>query len=99
MSDSIPRLFTPEEIGDRLGRSAYWVKKQCRLGLFPHTWSSGAYRFTSGHFAEILRVLERRPSNGQRQGNGGTVRRRATPTSGEPVVHLRARRPRRSKGA
>ncbi len=94
----LPRLYTPEEIAEPIGRRPWWVKEQCRRGRFPFIKAGGAYRFTSEHFAEILRLLEHRP--GQPQQRTTAAGRRAKPqTSPEPVVQLRARQPRRARGA
>lgn len=94
----LPRLHTPEALGKTLGRSGWWVREQCRRGLFPHTRAGGAIRLTDSQVAEILRILERRPDQGQQQGRGATTgRRRTQKQPAEQVVQLRARQPRRSR--
>ncbi|GGM65746.1 hypothetical protein GCM10012275_40430 [Longimycelium tulufanense] len=96
--NGLPILYSPEEVGKRLGRSGWWVREQCRRDRFPHTRAAGAIRFTSEQFGEILRILERRPEFPQQQGNaiGRRCRQQAPRTS---VVQLRARPPRRARSA
>jgi hypothetical protein len=71
-SNGLPILYTPEEVGKRLGCSGWWVREQCRRDRFPHTRAAGAIRFTCEQFGEILRILERRPESPQQQGGQGT---------------------------
>lgn len=95
----LPPLHTPEAVGKRFGRSGWWVREQCRRGRFPHTRAAGAIRFTNEQFAEILRILERRPSEAPQQ-QGSAVGRRAQPKALEAsVVQLQARPPRRTRNA
>lgn len=101
-SDGLPILYTPEEVGKRLGRSGWWVREQCRRDRFPHTRAAGAIRFTRAQFDGILQILERRPEPGQ--GGGGTAvdgrsYRRARQPGHAPAVQLQARTPRRMRAS
>ncbi|NJP75727.1 helix-turn-helix domain-containing protein [Streptomyces sp. AA8] len=57
----LPRLFTPADVAEAIGCSAWWVKEQARQHRVPFTRLGGAYRFTAEHFAEIIRLFEERP--------------------------------------
>jgi hypothetical protein len=96
----LPPTRTPEEIGPSvLGRSGWWVREQCRRGLFPHIRAAGAIRFTDAHVAEIILLLEQRPDQQGQQPRGTTARRSAKPlATGQSVTQLRARPPRRTRG-
>lgn len=96
----LPPTRTPEEIGPSiLGRSGWWVREQCRRGLFPHIRAAGAIRFTDAHVAEIIRLLEQRPDQQGQQSRGTAARRPVKPpASAQVVTQLRARPPRRARG-
>jgi hypothetical protein len=91
----LPVLYTPEEVGTRLGRSSWWVKDQCRRGRFPCIRAGGAIRFTEEQIIEILVILEQRPGE-PAQRHGSTVGRRRSQTLETSVEQLRARPPRRT---
>ncbi|MGA5132673.1 helix-turn-helix domain-containing protein [Streptomyces olivoreticuli] len=94
----LPRLYRPAEIAEALGCSEWWVKEQARQRRIPFTRLGGAYRFTTEHFTEIVRVFEERPLQSQEPKPEGPVQppsrrlRRGAPAS----VRLRAKRPRRA---
>lgn len=91
----LPDLHTPEAVGKLLGRSGWWVRDQCRRGRFPHTRAAGSIRFTGEQFAEVLRILERRPSGESSEQQARPSSRQARSQAVEtPVVQLRARPPR-----
>ncbi|MFF7980184.1 helix-turn-helix domain-containing protein [Streptomyces sp. NPDC007901] len=104
---ALPRLYRPEEIAEKLGCSAWWVKDRARRRLIPHTRVGRAYRFTAGHLADIIRLNEepaaesahrtRPPAKPSEEPMAPTQSgRRAQPaTSSAP--RLRARPPRRSQ--
>lgn len=95
IAETLPTLYTPEEVSKRLGRSGWWVREQCRRDRFPHTRAGGAIRFTREQFDEILRILERRPESSKQ---GHTVRRSPNrQTSRDAGVQLRARPPRKTR--
>ncbi|MFE1235166.1 helix-turn-helix domain-containing protein [Streptomyces tendae] len=106
--DVLPRLYRPEEIAEALGCSAWWVKDRARRGLIPHTRVGRAYRFTTEHLAEIVRLHEARPT---RSADNAAAARAATtppaararasqprqPTTAPTTGRLRARPPRRTQ--
>ncbi|MFD7298593.1 helix-turn-helix domain-containing protein [Streptomyces sp. NPDC059897] len=100
-ADSTPRrLHRPEEIADVLGCSAWWVKDRARRRLIPFTRVGRAYRFTSDHLAEIIRMHEARPA-APRQVTAAAPdpapNRPASPRpETAPTARLRARPPRRA---
>ncbi|MFF2849691.1 helix-turn-helix domain-containing protein [Streptomyces sp. NPDC058001] len=98
---ALPRLYVPEEVAAALGCSAWWVKDRARRRLIPFTRVGRAYRFSDGHLAEIIRMLEERPV--QAPQHPGAVpaptrkprARRQQPETAVPTVRLKARPPRR----
>ncbi|MFI0860363.1 helix-turn-helix domain-containing protein [Streptomyces smyrnaeus] len=98
---SLPRLYYPEEVAAVLGCSTWWVKDRARRRLIPFTRVGRAYRFTSDHLAEIIRMHEARPAATQRRTPAASVRKtppQPSPTrSTAPEPRLRARPPRRAR--
>lgn len=41
---ALPRLYTPEQVADALGVSAWWVREQARKGAITGTRVGGAWR-------------------------------------------------------
>ncbi|MBT2507071.1 helix-turn-helix domain-containing protein [Streptomyces sp. ISL-98] len=95
---TLPHLFRPSEIAEALGCSEWWVKEQARQRRIPFTRPGGAYRFTSEHFAEIVRVFEERPLRSQEPTAEGRSlpRSRRTKQSVPVAARLSAKRPRRA---
>jgi len=95
----LPRLYTPEEVAAVFGCSDWWLKEQARRRRVPFTRVGGAYRFTEGHVADIVRLYEERPSEVTttkvRHRTAGTERGSRRPPSTSPAKQLRARPPRR----
>ena len=55
MTDSAGDLLTPEQVADRLGKSAdYWARQARRKGA-PHVRLGRSIRFTEADVAEIVR--------------------------------------------
>ncbi|MEV5873486.1 helix-turn-helix domain-containing protein [Streptomyces sp. NPDC052101] len=97
---ALPRLYLPEEVAAVLGCSAWWVKDRARRRLIPFTRVGRAYRFSSDHLAEIVRMHEERPArNPQRPGGIAAPARqpavRERTEAAAPTVRLKARPPRR----
>lgn len=98
-TDASLRLLKPAEVARALGCSEWWVKEQARRRRIPFTMAGGAYRFTTEHVHDIVRIFEHQPDN-SRQPETTTRRRRASAVEPvRPVVELRARRPRRARTA
>lgn len=95
-TESLPTLYTPEEVAKRLGRSGWWVREQCRRDRFPHTRAAGAIRFTRDQFGEVLQILERRPETSN-QGIAAVRSPNRKAAEGGKVLQLRARPPRRAR--
>ncbi|WP_372506396.1 helix-turn-helix domain-containing protein [Streptomyces malaysiensis] len=99
-SHALPPTYSPAEVASALDCSEWWVKEQARRRRIPFMRSGSGYRFTRDHVAEIFQILEERPDKANASpGNVATTRRRTRVTSQEPVVQLRARRPRRARNA
>jgi excisionase family DNA binding protein len=98
---ALPRLYLPEEVAAVLGCSAWWVKDRARRRLIPFTRVGRAYRFTSEHLAEIIRMHEARPASPQQQERTTpaprTPTRQPSTQSAAPTARLRARPPRRAR--
>ncbi|MFE2556731.1 helix-turn-helix domain-containing protein [Streptomyces sp. NPDC059352] len=97
-----PRLYLPEDVAAVLGCSAWWVKDRARRRLIPYTRVGRAYRFTSEHLAEIIRMNEARPSAPQQPPSTAPAtssRPRSSASSTVPVstARLQARPPRRAR--
>ncbi|MFJ1707849.1 helix-turn-helix domain-containing protein [Kitasatospora sp. NPDC088346] len=94
--DRPPALFRPADVARVLGKSEWWVKEQARRGRIPFTKPGRAYRFTSEHIAEIVRLYEWRPEPAVAR---PPVRAAPAPAAKAslpaPSVRLRARLPRR----
>lgn len=106
----LPTLYSAQEVADALGCSLWWVRDRARRGLIPHVRVADAYKFTAGHFAEIVRLHEKRPASRAqpapcpptmppaRRSRPAQLLPLALPASAaarEPVEALRARPPRR----
>ena len=89
-------LLTPGQVAKILGCSEWWVKEQARNRRIPFTRAGGAYRFTTEHVHEIVRIFEQRPAE---PAGRGTIGRQHRPVAqpANPVVELRARPPRRAR--
>ena len=106
MSDPPPApgaFYRPAEVAQVLRCSEWWVKEQARQRRIPFCWIGGGYRFTVEHLAEIARLFEVRPTetvHAPVTTEAETVVCRTTDrrSSVYPVV-LRARTPRRARGA
>ncbi|MDI3390202.1 helix-turn-helix domain-containing protein [Streptomyces sp. B-S-A8] len=105
---AFPRLYNPDEVATVLGCSAWWVKDRARRRLIPHTRVGRAYRFTSAHLTEIIRLNEERPAPmaAAKPSTQPFVAPRTSPqnpTPSEPAAttgpRLRARPPRRTRRA
>ncbi|MFC5723560.1 helix-turn-helix domain-containing protein [Streptomyces gamaensis] len=92
----LPRLFHPVEVAKALGCSEWWVKEQARRRRIPFTRVGGSYRFTAEHFAEIVRAFEELPLQPIRHVSDPDPVRLHQVRGAEPVVRLKARRPRRA---
>ncbi|WP_037878849.1 helix-turn-helix domain-containing protein [Streptomyces sp. NRRL S-378] len=90
------RLYRPEEIAEALGCSAWWVKDRASRALIPFTRVGRAYRFTSEHVAEIVRLYETRPPSAPSLGTRAVRPLPPLTTSVRPAAGLRARPPRRT---
>ncbi|GAA0496509.1 hypothetical protein GCM10010361_72490 [Streptomyces olivaceiscleroticus] len=99
MSNDLPRLYPASEVAEVLGCSEWWVKEQARRRRIPFIRSGSGYRFTRDHVQEILCILEERPEDTSAPEKGSAPRRRTHAARSAPVVQLRARRPRRARGA
>ncbi|MQY36173.1 hypothetical protein SRB17_41700 [Streptomyces sp. RB17] len=96
----LPRLYLPEEVAAVLGCSAWWVKDRARRRLIPFTRVGRAYRFSSDHLAEIVRMHEERPTRSPQRPGGIAVPTRQPAVrerteAAVPMVRLKARPPRR----
>ncbi|GHE36740.1 hypothetical protein GCM10018785_03000 [Streptomyces longispororuber] len=97
---ALPPTYSPAQIAEALDCSEWWVKEQARRRRIPFIRSGSGYRFTKSHVEEIFHILEERPDHVNVSEEQGTLpRRRSQARSGVPVVHLRARRPRRARNA
>ncbi|WP_099282734.1 MULTISPECIES: helix-turn-helix domain-containing protein [unclassified Streptomyces] len=99
---ALPRLYLPEEVAAFLGCSAWWVKDRARRRLIPFTRVGRAYRFTSEHLAEIIRMHEARPAVPQQRVPAVSNSKPFTPSASSspaavPTSRLRARLPRRAR--
>lgn len=95
-ADALVRLLTPTEVARALGCSEWWVKEQARRRRIPFTKTGGAYRFTTEHVYEIIRIFEQRPSQHREPEVTTGRKRRPVVQPVRPVVELRARPPRRA---
>lgn len=97
MSDAAAPLLTPAEVASVLGCSEWWVKEQARKRRIPFTKAGGAYRFTTEHVYEIVRIFEQRPGEHREPRVTTGPKRRPVVQPVQPVVELRARPPRRAR--
>ena len=107
MSDPGPvtaTYYRPAEVAAMLRCSEWWLKEQARRRRIPYSWIGGSYLFTQAHIEQIVRLFEvqaievadpvplkkgRGPRSAQNDDNEGD----------EAPVRLRARPPRRARGA
>ena len=102
-ASELPRLFTAAEVAEALRCSTWWVQEQARRGRVPYCEVAGGYRFSAEHYAAIVRLLERQPTDpacsdpvdwrGGRGTSSSDVDIAASP------IRLQARPPRRSRQA
>jgi len=95
-----PVLHRAADVARMLRCSEWWVKEQARRGRIPYSRIGAGYRFTDEHVAEIVRIFEVRPVDVP----ASPPAPRRTPdrpggVDGSPVVHLKARTPRRARTA
>jgi hypothetical protein len=83
------------EAGEKLGRSADWMKKQARAGKIPFTRVGQSMRWTPAHIREILRGGEQRP---QAALTARTPKRKQAAAGGAPALQARTP-PRKRKAA
>ena len=96
----LPHLFTPAEVAETLGCSAWWLKEQARRRRIPFTKPGGAYRFTAEHVAEIIALFEVRPETNAWAVPVIAPAPRARPAQAvDAAGGLRARTPRRAQKA
>ena len=88
-------VFTAEEAAGILRCTVSWLKEKARKREIPFTKIGGSYGWTPGHLAEIIRLFEHRPSG---RADAPVAARRAKPQGDEAPV-LKARTPRRTRGA
>ncbi|WP_429216492.1 DNA-binding protein [Kitasatospora sp. MAP12-9] len=92
-------LYHPAQVALVLGRSEWWVREQARKARIPFCKVGNSYRFTAGHIAEIIALLEVRPQvTGPAQADPRPMRRPRSADIAEPQARLRARPPRRVRG-
>ncbi|ROP32840.1 hypothetical protein EDD30_5789 [Couchioplanes caeruleus] len=91
----LPRLYTPAEVAEALRCSTWWVQEQVRRRRFPHCEVAGGHRFTTEHYAAILRLCEVLPAE---EAPPIRPQRGAVPPVETPTAGLRARVPRRLRG-
>lgn len=51
------RLMTLPELCDLLQCKESWARDQLEARKWPITWVAGSYRFTSGDYQQILKIL------------------------------------------
>src|SRR3954447_5920138 len=90
--------YRPAEVAEMLRCSEWWVKEQARRRRIPYAWIGGSYLFNDEHIAAIVRLLEARPAAPMPAPAARSAPVSDTATADGPLV-LRARRPRRSRGA
>jgi excisionase family DNA binding protein len=88
-------VYTADEAAAILRCTASWLREKARRREIPFTMPGGSYGWTPGHLAEIIRLFEFRP--GMRADAPVPARRSAA--KGDEVAVLKARAPRRSRGA
>jgi hypothetical protein len=88
-------VFTADEAAGILRCTASWLKERARKREIPFTKIGGSYGWTPGHLAEIIKLFEHRPSGRA----GAPVAARRTASQGDEVPVLKARTPRRTRGA
>src|SRR3954451_8882289 len=90
--------YRPAEVARLLRCSEWWIKEQARRRRIPYAWIGGSYLFTDVHVGEIVRLFEVRPSV---PGAALVPKQSGTQTAGVSgaAPALRARKPRRSRGA
>jgi hypothetical protein len=88
-------VYTADEAAAILKCKPSWLKEKARRRQIPFTMPGGSYGWTPGHLAEIIRLFEHRPAD---RADAPVAARRTAARSDEIPV-LKARAPRRSKGA
>ncbi|MFF9555419.1 DNA-binding protein [Streptomyces albus] len=95
------RLYFPGAVAAVLGCSTWWVEARARRRLIPFTRVGRAYRYTSDHLAESIRMHEARPAAIKRRTPATSVHKtppRPFPTQSiAPEPRLRARPPLRAR--
>ena len=69
-AEATPAVHTLDEAADILRVRKSWLERQAASRAIPFTMLGGAYRFTSGHLAEIVRMHEKIPPRSLRRLNG-----------------------------
>jgi hypothetical protein len=56
------RLYTPEEAGARLGKTAYWMNQKARDGRIPDTAMGRTRMFSAANIRAIIRMFANEPT-------------------------------------
>lgn len=94
-AESPVTVFDAEEAAVILKCKVSWLKEKARKREIPFTKIGGSYGWTPGHLAEIIKLFEHRPSGR----TDAPVAARRTAPQGDEVPVLKARTPRRTRGA
>lgn len=92
-------FYRPAEVAAMLRCSEWWVKEQARNRRIPFCWIGGSYLFTAEHVAEIVHLFEIRPVEAEPATQMPLPRRGPAVREIEEPRQLRARAPRRVRGA
>jgi hypothetical protein len=92
-------FYRAVEVAAVLHCSEWWIKEQARRRRIPYSWIGGSYLFTTGHIAEIVRRFEVEALDGPVGNSASPPRPRIPARPDGSVVVLRARPPRRMRGA
>jgi hypothetical protein len=90
-----PVIFDAGEAAGILKCTASWLKEKARRREIPFTKVGGSYGWTPGHLAEIVRLFEYRPAGRA----DAPVAAKRTAASSDEAPALKARTPRRTRGA
>lgn len=99
----IPVLYTVPEAAAILRVKESWLERQAAARKIPFTMPGGAYHFTAGHLAEIVRIYEHVPAAAAGEpAPAATSRRKPRTRNDVPadgMARLRPRTPRQRRAA
>jgi hypothetical protein len=58
MSETLPKLYTAEQVAEAIGETEGYVKRKCQRHEWPHRRGArGVHKFTADDFAQIVELI------------------------------------------